>query len=348
MCYHPLKAFVVHVDSDNKKKLKITSYQVDHVEQRLGETDSTIICTTQKETLSEKNRRIDEFIEIPCGKCWQCRLAYSRNWANRLMMELEDHDEAWFLTLTYDNDHVPRSYYADPETGEAKESLTLDKRDWVLFMKRLRKEYDAKKIRFFASGEYGSSTARPHYHAIVYDLHFDENELKFFKKSDGFKLWRSERLDKVWSKGFAVVAEVSWDSCAYVARYVMKKVNGDMAAFYDKFGLEPEFCLMSRKPGIAREYFERNRDRIYEYDKVNLSTPKKGISMKPPKYFDQLFDQIDHERMTELKEQRKIAAERIKAIELAKTDLDYIDYLAAKEREAIQNQLTLLKRGRTE
>lgn len=347
MCYHPLKAFVLHVDSDGKKKLKITSYQVDHVEQRLGAPHSAYVCTEKKES-TPGWKRFDEFIEIPCGKCWQCRLAYSRTWANRLMMELEDHDEAWFLTLTYDDKNVPKSWYADPETGEALESMTLDKRDWQLFMKRLRKEYDAKKIRFFASGEYGSSTARPHYHAIVYDLHFEDRELKFLKMSDGFKLWKSDRLDKVWGKGFCVVAEVSWDSCAYVARYVMKKVNGDMAKFYETFALEPEFCLMSRKPGIAREYFERNKEKIYEYDKVNLSTPKKGVSMKPPKYFDQLFDQVDHERLSELKEQRKIAAERAKALELEGTDLDYIEYLAVKEREAIQNQITLLRRGRTE
>lgn len=348
-CYHPLKAFVIRVNSDGTKKLKITSYQVDHVEQSRRDDDSTLICVTRNECADPNLYRVfRDFIEIPCGKCWGCRLDYSRTWANRLMMELEDHDEAWFLTLTYDSDHVPMSAYPDPETGEAVDCMTLSKRDWQLFMKRLRKEYDAKKIRFFASGEYGSKTARPHYHAIVYDLHFEPGELKFHKMSNGFRLYRSDRLDKVWSNGFCIVAEVTWESCAYVARYCMKKVNGEMSKFYDDFNLEPEFCLMSRKPGIARNYYEKHKDEIYKYDKVNLSTAKRGVSTKPPKYFDQIFDGEDPDRMTELKEQRKIAAERLKALELEGTDLDYIEYLAVKEKAAIDRQKILLKRSRAE
>lgn len=346
-CYHPLKAFILRVLPDGTKKLKITSYQVDHVEQRLGDENAPVVCTTEEQQLSPMNRVIRDFLQIPCGQCLGCRLDYSRTWANRLMMELEDHEEAWFLTLTYDNEHVRKSAYADPETGEANDCYTLSKRDFQLFMKRLRKEYSDCKIRFFASGEYGSNTARPHYHVIVYGLHFEDGELKYYKKSGKFKLWKSERLNRVWNCGFVVIAPVSWDTCAYTARYVMKKAVGKTSDFYEKFNIEPEFCLMSRKPGIARHYYETHKDQIYQYDKVNLSTGRKGINNKPPTYFDRLFAFEDEERIGQIKEQRKLAAERSIALELERTDLSYLDYLAVKERELMdKSKAYLLERSK--
>lgn len=205
-------------------------------------------------------------ILVPCGKCVGCRLEYSRQWANRCMLELQYHDSAYFVTLTYDDYHVPRSYYADPETGEAQASLTLDKRDWQLFMKRLRKAHPDDKIRFFMCGEYGPNTFRPHYHAIIFGLHLDD--LVPWSRSDqGYQYYRSESLERAWSVkttfdgidgetcatplapiGYALVGEVTWETCAYTARYIMKKLNGPEAQFYSDFNLQPPFVLMSRKP----------------------------------------------------------------------------------------------------
>lgn len=90
------------------------------------------------------------------------------------MLELQYHDSSYFVTLTYDDLHVPKSYYPDPETGEAHTSFTLCKRDFQLWMKRLRKKFSDDKIRFFACGEYGGQTKRPHYHVIVFGLHLND------------------------------------------------------------------------------------------------------------------------------------------------------------------------------
>ena len=147
-CYHPLKAFVLG-EKDGKRLLKVTCYEVDHLE-RSGEGFS---CCTHP--AYGRPGDVIEFIEIPCGKCSGCRLQRSREWANRCMLELEYHKSSYFVTLTYDDAHVPIHYYSDPETGEALPSMSLVKRDFQLFMKRLRKKF-GEGIRFFASGEYGS------------------------------------------------------------------------------------------------------------------------------------------------------------------------------------------------
>ena len=144
----------------------------------------------------------DQLIQIPCGKCIGCRLEYSRQWANRCMLELQYHDSAYFVTLTYNEEHVPR-------TGLHGE-MSLRKRDFQLFMKRLRKKYSDDRIRFYAAGEYGTTTQRPHYHAILFGLHLDD--LQVYKSKDSFKYFTSPGLQRVWS-----VVESSKDSITPLA-----------------------------------------------------------------------------------------------------------------------------------
>ena len=328
-CYHPLKAFVLG-EKDGKRLLKVTSYEIDHLE-RAGEG---FACCTHP--AYGRPGDITEFIEIPCGKCSGCRLQRSREWANRCMLELEYHKSSYFVTLTYDDAHVPIHYYADPETGEALPSMSLVKRDFQLFMKRLRKKF-GEGIRFFASGEYGSETFRPHYHAIVFGLEL--NDLVPYKRSaQGFQYFNSASLQEVWPNGFAVVAPVTWETCAYTARYVMKKLTGPEAEFYENFNIVPEFSLMSRKPGIARQYYEDHPD-LYEHEFINISTEKGGRKFRPPKYYDKLFDVDCPEESARLKAVRqKMAAEAQKA-KLQKTTLSYLDQLAVEER----NQLARIK-----
>ena len=156
------------------------------------------------------------------------------------------------------------------------------KRDFQLLMKRIRFKFSDDKIRFFMSGEYGSQTFRPHYHAILFGLHLDD--LKPYKtvKEAGeyYTYYNSESLQECWPYGYVVVGEVTWESCAYTARYVMKKLKGKEAKFYEEHNIQPEFTLMSRKPGIARRYYDEHPD-IYEQDKINVSTPKGGKSFRP-------------------------------------------------------------------
>ena len=328
-CYHPLKAFVLG-EKDGKRLLKVTSYEVDHLE-RSGEG---FACCTHP--AYGRPGDVTEFIEIPCGKCSGCRLQRSREWANRCMLELEYHKSSYFVTLTYDDCHVPIHYYSDPETGEALPSMSLVKRDFQLFMKRLRKKFGVG-IRFFASGEYGSESFRPHYHAIIFGLELDD--LVFYKRSaQGFQYFNSASLQEVWPNGFAVVAPVTWETCAYTARYVMKKLTGPEAEFYENFNIVPEFSLMSRKPGIARQYYEDHPD-LYEHEFINISTEKGGRKFRPPKYYDKLFDLDCPEESAKLKAVRQKMAAAAQKAKLQKTTLSYLDQLAVEER----NQLARIK-----
>jgi len=181
-CYHPLMGVPIGIRPDT------------------GKMQYSIRPYNEKAFNDEilKSSPMGPPVQIPCGQCIGCRLAYSRQWANRCMLELEYHDSAYFVTLTYDEAHVPKHYYPDPETGEALPSMSLCKRDFQLFMKRLRKAFPDDKIRFFAAGEYGTKTFRPHYHAIIFGLHLDD--LVYYKRGEGsFAYYNSPSLQKCWS-----------------------------------------------------------------------------------------------------------------------------------------------------
>lgn len=291
-------------------------------------------------------------MKLPCGQCIGCRLQRSREWANRCMMELQDHDSAYFVTLTYDNAHVPRSYYPDPDTGEACENLTLRPDDFTKFMKRLRKAFPDDHIRYFMAGEYGSKTWRPHYHAIIYGLHLDDLKPYGFNELHQ-AYYTSEKLSNVWGLynrktktydrfGMVIVADVTWETCAYTARYIMKKLNGPAAEFYDKFALVPQFNRMSRDPGLAENYYETHPD-LYEYDFINLSTEKGGIKFRPPRYFDKLYDVGHHEELEELKATRQKMAVEAQKIKLSKTTLSPDEILFVEER-SLENKMKSLRR----
>ncbi len=297
----------------------------------------------------------DKFMEgivtVPCGKCIGCRLDYSRQWANRCMLEMQYHDVAWFVTLTYDNAHVPLSWYSDPATGEAYQAMTLRKRDFQLFIKRLRKAYPDDRVRYFAAGEYGEKRLRPHYHAILFGLHLDDL-VQVESKSDDYPYYTSPKLQRVWdsgldmdadrfvlnrfglneiARGMTIVAPVNWQTCAYVARYVIKKQKGPAAEIYETHNIEPPFSLMSRKPGIGRQYYDDHPD-LYDYQSINICTEDGGRKFLPPKYFDRLRMQDCPEDHTMLRQFRKNCAETSKTLKLGLTDNEYLDMLSVEER----------------
>ena len=168
--------------------------------------------------------------QVPCGHCRGCLADRSRDWVVRNQKELDScHGVASFLTLTYDAEHLPQGG-------------VLVKRDLQLFLKRLR-TYCPETIRFFASGEYGSRSARPHYHLIVYGLYFSVDDRK-----NGVA---GALISKIWGKGICYVGDVNAHSISYVCRYVLKKADG--------FKVEnsvPEFVNMSRNPGIGSDFFQ--------------------------------------------------------------------------------------------
>lgn len=329
-CYHPLKAFVVGYDSDGKKQLKIVPYSVDGEEVHHLNYDHGDWFPAPASDLGNYKKVAYMSYTIPCGQCIGCRLDYSRQWANRLMLELSDHDpdDCWFLTLTYDDEHVPKS--ANIDTGEL--TLTLNKRDVQLFHKRLRKEFDSKKVRFFLAGEYGEKTSRPHYHGIYFSLHlegFDPTDPRnvWCKTPQGFTLYHWSRLDEIWSNGRVIIAPVTWDTCAYTARYVCKKLTGPLAEYYETFGLVPEFSLMSRKPGIARNWYE-NLDEFDPTKKISIATTTKGLTFSPPRYFKELW-KVDNQLESDIMSYRNsVQAAARKELIQSKNDFARSDWLA--------------------
>lgn len=228
-----------------------------------------------------------EEIALPCGKCIGCRLERSRQWAMRCVQEASLHEENSFITLTYDDDHVPDDY-------------SLRKRDWQLFMKRLRKEFTAKKIRFYACGEYGERTFRPHYHAILFGHQFKDRRIQTKQTESGIQsIYVSDTLSRLWPFGFSSSGDMTFESAAYVARYCLKKINGSEAESH-YFGREPEFCLMSRMPGIGYEWFKMYQKSIYPNDRCFA----RGKPCKPPRYFDNCLKKVDEALFNLVKSER--------------------------------------------
>lgn len=255
---------------------------------------------------------------VPCGKCIGCRLDYSREWANRIMLETKGRDlnECWFITLTYNDENLPFRTVIDCNTGEEITGATLVKKDLSNFMKRLRRHwehhYGIEGIKFYGCGEYGDTTHRPHYHIAIMGLPLDPLKLKKYKDTEAGRLWSWSEGEKIWGKGFCVIGRLTWDSAAYVARYVLKKQKGPEASnFYESKGIIPEFVNMSRRPGIGREYYEKNKEKIYEHDSLIIKSGNKIIEAKPPKYYDKLYDVENHEVLEKLKIERKRTAENV-------------------------------------
>lgn len=345
-CFHPLRALIYEKDCYGKPLEK-------KVVRFLKPCDRD----------AEKYWNSEEVVFLPCGQCIGCRLQRSRQWANRLMLELEYHQSAYFVTLTYNDKHVPVSYYSDPDTGEAFPAMTLRMKDIQLFMKRLRKRFG--KVRYYACGEYGPETMRPHYHLIIFGLKLDDLVFKG-KNEMGDLFYTSQKLEETWSEriapvqygytncltadkedfydclGFVSVSEVTWNTCAYVARYVTTKLTGKMSSFYDVFNIEPPFSLMSRKPGIARQWYEDHPD-CYDYEYISISTPKGGRKFRPPRYFDKLYDEEHKEEMKKIKEMRKrMAMEAVKA-KLFQSSLSVDEILAAEERNTESRVKSLIR-----
>lgn len=295
----------------------------------------------------------DDFVRIPCGQCLECRLEYSRSWAVRCMLEASYYESNLFLTLTYDDDHLPYARTLDRYTGEVADIPILVKKDIQDFVKRLKSRLEymspgrGEAVRVYYCGEYGSQTARPHFHIILFNCDFEDKVL--WKKKDGYSLYNSPLLSELWPQGYSVIGDVNFDSCAYVARYIMKKQRGFSAAEYDEAyrmlynsDLEPElvympaeFVGMSRRPGIARRYYDEHKDEIYSSDKLVLPPDAKGKvrTVRPGRYFDSIYDLENPEEMAELKQLRKEMAEDSFQAVLKKTDLSEIEYKNLREQK---------------
>lgn len=259
---------------------------------------------------NKKDGFVDLPVKVPCGQCIGCRLERSRQWAIRCIHEASLHEENSFITLTYSPENLP-------------DGGTLVLEDFQNFMKRFREAIEPRRIRFFHCGEYGENLGRPHYHAIIFGYDFDDKIL--WKQTGSGKLYRSPFLEKLWPYGFSTIGPVTFETAAYVARYVMKKVSvsgkakaeqkekeevmrdhysridGDTGELID---LKPEYVTMSRRPGIGAEWYRKFKGEVYPDDFVVVN----GRKVKPPKFYDRLLGSEDEAELRAVKNRRVGAA----------------------------------------
>lgn len=246
-------------------------------------------------TFDAKEAYIDMPIALPCAKCFGCKLDRAREWAIRCAHEADMHPENSFVTLTYNEENVPKNNGIE----------TLRKRDFVLFMKKLRRKRTSK-IAFFQCGEYGE-LQRPHHHALLFNCGFGDRTL--WRKTRNYNIYRSEELESLWDKGHSEIGTVTHESAAYIARYTIKDTT-------EIKGRVKEYLTMSRNPGLGKTWLEKYMSDVYPSDEVITQS---GKQLRPPRYYDEqlrkkdekLLQKLQQKRFQKIKEENKTDAHRM-------------------------------------
>lgn len=249
-----------------------------------------------KITFNRAHGFVDIPMSVPCGQCIGCRIDRSREWAIRCVHEAQMHEHNCFITLTYDNEHLPPGN-------------TLDKEELQRFLKRLR--HHCGQFRYFACGEYGDETNRPHYHAVLFGLNFHEDRKVHSRNKQGDNCYISETLTEVWGNGHAYIGQFNYATAAYTARYVMKKQNGKNASEHEMyqrldiesgllFQVQPTFAVMSLKPGLGSTWYDKYKKDAFPSDLLVY----KGKTHPVPKYYVNKLEKEDKPTFKKIKNKR--------------------------------------------
>lgn len=278
---------------------------------------------------------------IPCGQCIGCRIREREDWTTRIELEARDYpkEEVWFITLTYNDEHVPGMIV---KTGEIMRKVQYtwkpgEKRpdsvqillyeDIQKFLKRLRKAYRGK-LRYFVAGEYGEQTARPHYHMILYG--WKPTDLKNLYKIHHNGYYTSKWLEDLWGMGQIQIAQAVPETYRYVAGYVTKKmyeIDGKKANAYYELGQTKPFACMSLKPGIGDHYYQEHKAEIWRQGYIQCTNGKQA---QIPRYYEKQMEAENPERLWRIKQNRQKNAMKQKRLQLE--DQSYKTVLETKER----------------
>ena len=243
-----------------------------------------------------------KYMELPCGQCIGCRLDRAKQWTIRNIVELAQHEESCWITLTYDE--------------QSKQSDSLRYEDFKTFIKALRRKFkNTHRIRYYMAGEYGELRYRPHFHICLYGW---QPPMKFptTKSHAGFPQFESPTLTRLWKKGMVTVGDLNAETIAYTARYITTKVNGSQAEAHYKTNsidkdtgeilsqLEPEFNRMSLKPGIGGEYYKQNIHQLINDDSIFANRKWQKL----PRYFDRLTKGSHPEVFEQIRQLREASA----------------------------------------
>lgn len=217
----------------------------------------------------------------------------AREWALRCSHEAQMHTHNQFVTLTFDNKNFP----ADG---------SVSKRHVQLFLKRLRFAYSDKIVRFFASAEYSPIHNRPHYHLLLFNQLFEDQTIHSYNRQKQ-AIYKSTILQKLWPFGFSTTAAVNYQTARYCAQYALKKITGDLAPDHYTWPhplhgysirVQPEFALMSRRPGLGSTWYDRFKADCYPSDFLIVDGKKHPI----PKYYD---NKLKKEALAELERHKR-------------------------------------------
>ncbi len=250
----------------------------------------------------KKSQSNGQLIQIKCGNCIGCRLDKTAEWAIRCVHEAQMHTHNCFITLTYNNNNIPRDG-------------SLDKSHFQDFIKRLRKN-NKHKIRYYMCGEYGEKLTRPHYHAILFGHNFPD-KLPYQTENQN-QLYISQDLENTWQNGYCAIGEMTFESAAYCARYTIKKINGKKASNIDPTtGLKhyenmhqdtgeittilPEYTNMSLRPGIGNTWYNKYKNDLFPEDECIID----GRKHKPPRYYTKKYQQEEPKLYETMKKERK-------------------------------------------
>ncbi len=240
-------------------------------------------------------------IDVACGQCIGCRIDKSKEWAARIVHESQMHQQNTFVTLTYNEKNLPYDG-------------SLNKTHFQKFMKRLRKHFNEKTIRYFHCGEYGEKLDRPHYHACLFGIDFTDRVPHSSRNE--IITYKSALLQKIWGKGFCTTGELNYQTAAYTARYILKKVTGNRAEEHYKlfdpitgeiYQLQPEYVTMSlgrkKGQGIGGPFYEKYKTDFFPSDECPI--PGKGVYKKVPRYYETLYAETDPESYDRIKQTRQ-------------------------------------------
>lgn len=324
-CKHPL----IRAYSNNRTEIKI---------------DGTKMYKTTIIKPNDEHESIEDFMKkyhpnmhydlIPCKKCIGCRLDYSKEWANRGYLESLQWKNNYFVTLTYNDENIPKNGSLNPK-------------HFTTFIKDLRANMrdngiQKEGIRFMGCGEYGEKTERPHYHIILFNCNLPLESFYNPRINKGNTYWQNKIIEEEWNYGISNISDVNWNTIAYTARYITKKINGKQSEEHYQ-GKEKEFFRTSRKPGIGGYYYQENAEKIYENDEIIVKNKKGVISQRVPKYFDRLKEKENPEYIKNLKKERKKRQRQNELIKDEKSTNTRQERLEIEERSLQNKTLKLIR-----
>lgn len=296
---------------------------------------------------------------IPCRKCMGCRLDYSKNWANRGYLEAKQNGgkHNYFVTLTYSDDHLEIPDFIETEDGITYPRPTGDNvDDWKGILKKehftkfihdlrqiMKRDYNHEGFKFMGCGEYGGKGERPHYHFILFGIPLPPETFYNSRIINHEYYFQNTIIERCWKYGISNITTSSWNTIAYVCRYITKKINGNQSEYeYAEKGQIKEFFRMSR--GIGKDYYENHKEEIYQNDEITIHTKTGATNIKPPSYFDKLYEKENNKRIEELK-QKRLHRKRINDKILdEKTSIDRLSRLAIEERSLDEKHKKLIRR----